>query len=168
MSKSPNRHRALQTLRGTRIAYDDLVPSFDRELVTVDEECEALEHALADHDVSGVERAAYALASAWFLAEAGAMRILGASFGISARRRFLRAMIVECSGVVTARCQRALAETSTWVALDPKPVGLGRVRAVLGQLSGRVDVRERSAGRAGHCEPGGTGAPSAPVAWGAE
>lgn len=136
------RHKRRRRSRGSQLTYDDIVLLLDRELVAVGVECNAFERALTSGDLGAAERAAYALASAWFLAEASAMRILGESPGIGACRRFARQAIIASSGVVTALYGQALAETLRWAALVPKPPGLGRLRTVLGQLAARVDVRQ--------------------------
>ena len=121
--------------------FEDLVLTFDRELVGVDVECNALDRAVATQDVLELEHAAYAVAAAWFLAESAAMRILAVQRGVEACQRFARSAVLACSGIVTARFGHALAETSKWAAFDPMLPGLGRLRAVLGQLAARVDVR---------------------------
>ncbi len=121
--------------------FENLVLTFDRELVAVDVECNALDRAIATRDVPELEHAAYAVAAAWFLAESAAMRILGVQQGVDACQRFARSAILACSGIVTARFGHALAETSQWAAFDPMLPGLGRLRAVLGRLAARVDVR---------------------------
>jgi hypothetical protein len=142
----------------------------DRALVAVDVECNVLKRALAQRNLAAVESAAYAVASAWLLAESGAMQVVGVRPGIAACRQFARRAISACSAVVTAQFGYALAETLRWAALDPRPADLGRVRAVLGQLSARVDIRSGSASAAecwsGHTEHASAAeAPTALAAW---
>lgn len=122
--------------------YKDIVASFECDLVVVGVECNVLKCALTGQDLVAVERAGYALASAWLFTEASAMRIFGASPGNPACTRFARRALIASSGVVTAQFGESLAEVSRWATLDPQRGGLGRLRGVLRHLARRVDVRE--------------------------
>ena len=119
----------------------------DRALAEVGLQCDVLRRAVCDQDLGAMERAGYALASAWFFAEGHAMRILGAKTVGAARAQFTRKALFAASSVIIACFGEALAETSRWSCLDPSPPPLGRLRAVLCQLSVRVDVRERRTSR---------------------
>jgi hypothetical protein len=89
----------------------------------------------------------------WLCAEATAMRILGERPGIGACRQFARGAIGATSIVITAKFGEALAETSRWQAsLRPPPAALRQLRAVLAQLSVRVDVRDGGVTRTLHAE----------------
>lgn len=133
------RHR----LRGRkgRGSLVQLASSFDRDLVNVDVKCDLLRGALTQEDLLAVERAGYTLASAYLVAEATVMRMHSASPSIPESIRIARRALLATSCVVTALFGEALAETSKWAGRDPKRPGLRRLRAVLSQLSLRVDVR---------------------------
>jgi hypothetical protein len=145
--------------RKRRRGPDQLASSFDRDLASVGASCELLRGALMQVDLLAVEGAAYALASACLVAEATAIRMIAASPVIPESTRFTRKALVATSCVVTALFGEALAETSKWASMDPKRPGLRRLRAVLGQLSQRVDVREIDVGIK-HCGGGLEGLPS--------
>lgn len=119
----------------------------ERALRQVGLQCDVLRRAVCDQDLGAVERAGYALASAWFFAEGHVMRILGTQTVSAARAQFARKALFATSSVITACFGEALAETSRWSCLHPSLPPLGRLRAVLCQLSVRVDVREQKASR---------------------
>jgi len=134
--------RRSKPLRDHDHDQDQIARSFDRDLVNVGLECAVLKRSMTQGDLGVVERAAYALTSAWLTAEASAMRIFAVSPGVPASKRFARKALIATSSVVTALFGEVLAETSKWIGLDPQRPGIRGLRAVLCQLSLRVDARE--------------------------
>lgn len=128
--------------RQRRGSYDDMVLAFDRDLAGVGIECDAFRRTLTREDFRATERAAYGVAAACLDAEATAMRMLGTNPGDSLVAPFARKALLATSSVVAAVFGEALALTSSWAESDPQLPGVRRLRAVLAQLSTRVDVRE--------------------------
>jgi hypothetical protein len=131
--------------------YEDAVLAFDREMVAVELECGALNAALKQRDPMAVGHAACDLASAWLLAEAAAIRIMGgAATRGNAAARFAQLALRASNHIVADLFGRALAETSGWVRLDPRPQGLPKLRGLLCQLCARIDFRTLVDGRKGY------------------
>jgi hypothetical protein len=142
--RAQHRRRKRKTRR-LQLTGQDMVKSFDRSLEEVNANCDSLRIALEGKDVATMEQTAYALAAAWFLAEAHAMRILGLRPDCAAFGQYAQRAIAATSAVVTARFGEALAQTLRWLPMEPKPQGIARLRTVLAQLAGRVDVRNTDA-----------------------
>lgn len=147
--------RTLSTQNGAarnyQQSYEDAVLAFDREMVAVELECGALSAALEQRDPMAVGRAACDLASAWLLAEGAAIRIMGGAPSLgNAAARFAQLALRASNYIVADLFGRALAETSGWVRLHPRPRGLPELRGVLCQLSARIDFRTLVDGRKGY------------------
>lgn len=137
--------------RGYQQSYEDAVLAFDREMVAVELECGALSAALERRDPEALGRAACDVASAWLLAEAAAIRIMGGAPTLgNAAARFAQLALRASNYIVADLFGRALAETSGWVRLNPRPRGLPTLRGVLCQLCARIDFRTLVDGRKGY------------------
>lgn len=115
--------------------YESSVLAFDRELTTVEAESQAVESALQHRDGGGLVKAACDLVTAYFCAEAAAVRVLSHGEKTPEMVRFARLVIEAINGVVVELLCRAWRETWSWKQSN----GL-RVRRTLQRLGTRLHV----------------------------